>query len=110
MTRHVWITQLLDKDRHCIVAALAEADSQEDAEARIAAPLLRQVDAAIERGIMNPWCALCGSARDSWRVETRRARWRTLAEAEADPQLERLRAGNDLARALYGDTHRQRPN
>lgn len=108
--RRVWIAQCLCPDRHCILAALGEADSPEDAETEVAAKLRRQVAELVKQGAINPWCAICGARQPSWRVETGRTRWRTLPEAEADPLFQQLRAANDLTRAVFGDLHRTRPN
>jgi hypothetical protein len=90
----VRITQLLCPRRHCIVARAWESSRETDEQALEAARALwREM---VERGGMNPYCALCGST--DLQFETGQTRFRTLAEAE--PFLRAEEAKNLLTQAI----------
>lgn len=105
--RHVWIVQCLCPQRHAILAAAFECETASEREA-----LLVDARAAIDEGLLagalNPRCGLCHADASTWRYETRRTRFATLAEAEpvlresADEQA-RLRAllGSDTGAAWH---------
>lgn len=100
----VWISQCLCPARHCIVANAGEAADAADAEHLIAAPLRAAVFDMLTRCTINPWCGLCNASKDSWRYETRRTRFATMAEAM--PELHRLEAEQAVTSAIYGDMPR----
>lgn len=106
--RRVWICQCLCPSRHCILAMSGEADDEAAAE-RIKHALRRTVVESLQDGGINPWCALCGAQRATWRYELRRTAFATAEEAK--PHLERLEAENLAVNAVFGDLqHKQRPN
>jgi hypothetical protein len=105
--RRVWIVQCLCPARHCIAAVTAEADSIEGARP-IERELRRQLDEMMIAGAINPWCGLCGAERPTWRYETARTRFATMAEAQ--PELERSQAEQAVVNALFRDMPRGRPN
>ena len=108
MERRVWICQCLCPSRHCIMAASGEANSEAAAE-HIKHALRRTVVEALRLGEINPWCAMCGAKRATWRYELGRTPFATAEEAQ--PHLERRQAENMAVNALFGDLHRrQRPN
>jgi hypothetical protein len=105
----VWIAQCLCPQRHCILAASGEADSEPLAEEAVAAPLRKAVGELLQSAAVNPWCGLCRAPAESWIYELRRTRFQTMAEAA--PELKRLEREMAVARQLMGDSlHRQRPN
>jgi hypothetical protein len=82
----VWIVQCLCPRRHCIMAVAYEPGSMDHAAAEGA--LREAVARAIAGGLLNPWCALCGS-RD-FGYSAGRTPYRTIAEARAPlAELER---------------------
>jgi hypothetical protein len=87
----VWICQCLCPDRHTIIAAADEADSEANAGA-IRTTLRRQVLELLRTGAINPWCAICGAHRATWRYELARTKFQTMAEAA--PELARTEAEN----------------
>lgn len=105
----VWICQCLCPDRHAMLAIAGEADSEAEAQAAIRTTLRRNVIELLRIGALNPWCAICGAHRATWRYELARTRYATMEEAA--PELARLQVGNLTANILYGDTHRTtKPN
>jgi hypothetical protein len=76
------LIQLLCPSRHCIIAALYEAD---DAGAE-GARQIEHLEAFLAHGAINRHCGICGST--SLRYEDRITRFKTLEEA--------LAAGKDL--------------
>lgn len=109
MSRRVWIAQCLCPGRHAIMAAGGEARSAGEAEAKVRQPLREQVTVLLREKAINPWCAMCGAQAETWVFEVGRTKFATMAEAQ--PELTNTAAENELARALYGDLHRQgKPN
>lgn len=105
---HVWICQCLCPDRHCIMAAANEAESEKDAQ-RIRTELRRQAIEWLKSGALNNWCGLCGAGVATWRYELRRTRFATMAEAM--PHLRQTEAENVAANLVWGDLHRTtKPN
>lgn len=104
----VWICQCLCPDRHCILATAGEADTETEAAESVRTPLRRQIVGLLGSGAMNPWCALCGANRATWRYELRRTAFATLDEAV--PALNELEARNLATNRIWGDLHRTRPN
>lgn len=104
----VYIAQCLCPQRHAIIAAADEADSEADAE-RVRTALRRQVISLLKSGALNGWCAICGAKRATWRYEVRRTVFATMAEAL--PHLQQVEAENIGTNLVYGDLERrQRPN
>jgi hypothetical protein len=105
----VWICQCLCPDRHCILATAGTAESETEAEALVRAPLRRELVGLLKEGLLNPWCALCGSNRATWKYELRRTAFATIEEAT--PLLRELEERNLATNQAWGDTHRTtRPN
>jgi len=100
----VWIAQCLCPDRHAILAASGEADSEPAAMSTIAWPLREAIEAALHTGVLNPWCGLCKAGSETWRYEVGRTRYRTMAEAE-NP-LRENEAKQAATRAAFGDMKR----
>jgi len=108
MTPHVWITQCLCPQRHCIVMSAGEAESRSVAEVKVAAPLRERVATLLATRELNPWCGLCGARAGTWKFELARTRWRTMTEAM--PEAKQLEAEQVMTAALWGDVHREKPN
>ena len=106
-TTHVWMTQCLCPQRHCIVMSAGEAESRDVAEVKVAAPLRERVATQLATRELNPWCGLCGARSGTWTYELARTRFRSMAEAM--PELKRLEAEQAVARAVLGDRP-ERPN
>ena len=104
----VWICQCLCPDRHCILASAAEADTEAEAVELVRAPLRRRIVELLGSGTMNPWCALCGANRATWRYELRRTRFSTMEQAM--PTLRVIEVKNMQTNLLWGDLHKTRPN
>ncbi len=105
----VWICQCLCPGRHCILATAGEAETEAEAEEGLRAPLQAQVAYFLASRAGNPWCALCGAHRATWRFELRRTRFATMEEAT--PALMEAEARNLATNALWGDLHKtSRPN
>ena len=104
----VWITQCLCPQRHCILATAGEASGRTEAEAKVKAPLVEQVADLLATRELYPWCGLCGARSGTWRYELDRTRWRTMAEAFSE--LKDCETEQAVARAVFGDLHRERPN
>jgi hypothetical protein len=77
----VWIAQCLCPQRHCILSAAGEADSEADAVQNVEAPLREQIADALQSTVLNPWCGLCRAPSDEWFYDLGRTGWRTLDEA-----------------------------
>jgi hypothetical protein len=107
MTRRVWVAQCLCPDRHCILAAANEAETEVEAQA-IKKELRQQVVAAVQSGAFHGSCAICGADRATWKYEVGRTPWETMAEAH--PHLIRIQNENLATNALFGDLHKSRPN
>jgi hypothetical protein len=105
--RRVWVAQCLCPDRHCIVAAANEANSEAEAQ-EITVQLRRQVTELLRSGAINPWCGICGAKRATWKYELGRTMFATIHEAS--PHLARLERENATARELFGDLHKGRPH
>jgi len=104
----VWICQCLCPDRHCVLAAAGEADTEADAVERVRTPLRRDIVGLLRTGILNPWCALCNANRATWRYELRRTAFATMDEAA--PYLKEVEAANLATNRAWGDLHKTRPN
>lgn len=101
--RRVWVAQLLCGDnRHMIAGLAGECDDEQDADRVLGRPLWPQV----ERLGVNPWCAICGSPREKWRVELGRTVWKTMDEA--NKPLKQNASEQALANILLG-THGPKP-
>lgn len=108
MAAHVWICQCLCPDRHAMMASVDEAESEADAQ-RIKTELRRKVIEWLKDGVMNPWCAICGAKRATWRYELRRTVWASMEEAM--PHMRQTEEENLAANLVWGDTHRTtKPN
>jgi|SRR5580693_901572 hypothetical protein len=98
MTRRVWIAQCLcGPQRHCLLAAAGEADSEDQARREVEAPLRANISEALRSAVLNPWCGLCGARSDIWFYDVGCTRWATLAEAlpamrESERQQAMMRA------------------
>jgi hypothetical protein len=99
----VWISQCLCPQRHCIAAAVAEAEDRKEALRVVEASLREQLDSLG----LNPWCGLCRAPRDSWVFELAPTVWSSMAEAL--PALRAAAAGQRVIAAIFGDLG-QRPN
>jgi hypothetical protein len=100
----VWICQCLCPDRHCILAAAGEADTVTQAESAVRTPLRRKTLELLRDQTFNPWCALCGANRATWKYELRRTRFATMEEA--NPHLHETEAANMATNAAWGDIHK----
>jgi hypothetical protein len=107
LARRVWITQCLCPQRHCILASAGEADSQSTADATVKAPLVERVAVLLARGVLDPWCGLCGSRSETWTYELARTRYRNMEEAV--PELKKAESEQQLtASVLRRSTPRAR--
>jgi len=107
--RRVWICQCLCPSRHCIVASTDEAESEAEAKKTVRAPLRRQVAEMLSSGAINPWCAMCGAKRSTWRYELGRTVFGSMEEAL--PAMQEMQARNMVANRIFGDLHRTtKPN
>lgn len=104
----VWICQCLCPERHCILAAVGEAESEQEADETVRIPLRRKIVESLTARTLNPWCALCNANRATWRYELRRTKFATLAEAT--PDLVQLQLQNMATNAVWGDLHKTKPN
>jgi hypothetical protein len=104
----VWLCQCLCPARHAILASAGEAESELDAVDTIRDPLREKLAEIIGAGLFNPWCALCGAHRDTWRFELSRTRFATMEEAM--PVLRQAEAVNIAMNPTIGDLHKTRPN
>lgn len=92
-----------------MLAAAGEAETEAEAEKSVRAPLRRKILGLLRDSLINPWCAICGAHRATWRHELRRTRYGTLAEAE--PELRETEARNVATNRVWGDIHRtSKPN
>jgi hypothetical protein len=97
----VWICQCLCPSRHCMLATVGEAESEEEARNWVRAPLRRKMVEALNEGILNPWCALCGAIPAKWRLELRRTEFATMEEAI--PHMHEIEARNIATNRAWGD-------
>jgi hypothetical protein len=104
----VWICQCLCPDRHCIMAAVCEAETETEADTAVRAPLRRTLQELLQNRTVNPTCALCGAHRATWRFELGRTRFATMEDA--GPELAELQAQNLATNLAFGDLHKTRPN
>jgi hypothetical protein len=86
------------------MATAGEAKTEPEAERMVAGPLREQLDRWLTAGVMNPWCSLCRAPRSSWRYETARTRFTTMAEAA--PELKSIEAEMAVTREVFGDIPR----
>lgn len=105
--RRVWIAQCLCPDRHCILAAADEAETEQEAIG-IRTRLHDQVVSLVRSGAINPWCGLCNAAQSTWHFEVGRTRWRTMAEALPAMRAEELKQA--VTSVVFGDLHKGKPN
>lgn len=103
----VWICQCLCPDRHCMLAIVGEAESEEEAKSGVSAPLRRKMVEALNEGILNPWCNLCGADRATWRYELRRTKFATMEEAI--PHMHEIEAANIATNWVWATCTRKRP-
>jgi hypothetical protein len=96
----VWIAQCLCPRRHAILAAAGEAEDERTASDGLVEPLDRHVASLLASGEFDPWCGICRAPSDQWRIELRRTRFRSMAEAA--PELVRLQAEQATTRAVLG--------
>jgi hypothetical protein len=108
MVKRVWIAQCLCPARHCIMATAGEAMTPAEVEERVTRPLRDKVMRWLLDGTINPWCALCDAKAETWHFETGRTRWASLDDAR--PELEKNQAEQAVTRAMWGDTHRRKPD
>lgn len=105
----VWLCQCLCPDRHCIMATAGEAYTEADAVSLVRAPLRRKVGELLGGALLNPWCALCGANRATWRYELRRTKFATMENAM--PELLVAEGANLVANLTWGDIHKtSKPN
>lgn len=95
----VWLCQCLCPNRHCILAAADEAETEQEAAA-IRETLERKLAELLRVHVFNPWCSLCGAALEAWRYELRRTPFATLDEAM--PALREAEARQLLTSRLLG--------
>lgn len=100
----VWIAQCLCPDRHCILANAGTGGNGANGGAVIEAALGLAIATMLRKGELNPWCGLCHAKAETWRLETRRTRFATMAEAM--PELRRLEAEQVATSAIFGDMPR----
>src|SRR5262249_39276135 len=98
---HVWICQCLCPQRHAILASTGEMEDAEQARRKIEVPLRHAIAELLEQQTLNPWCGLCNARVDTWFYETRRTKFRTMAEAA--PMLAATEAEMGITRAVFGD-------
>lgn len=98
----VWITQLLCPARHCIIAWADEAETDQQAVEGVEMRLRAFTRTSLRSGAINPHCAICGADKATWRYETRRTRFATMAEAE--PVLRGEEVKQSITNAIFGDT------
>lgn len=103
--RRVWVAQCLCPQQHAILAASAEADSEEAAQA-ISRLLREHVTKLLHDGLFNAWCGICHAASKTWRYELGRTRFVTMADAESE--LRRLERENIELGSINGRTARDR--
>jgi hypothetical protein len=99
--KHVWIAQCLCPRRHAIAAAAGEAESREEAQREIRAPLRGKIKQLLDTAAINPWCAICRAPAADWFIELGRTRFVTLEEAT--PTLQKTEIDNLISRARLGD-------
>ena len=105
----VWLCQCLCPSRHCMLATLGEAETEAEALTAVRAPLRRKLVQLVRDGAINPWCALCGANRATWRYELRRTEFATLDAAVSKAKV--LEAENAITNERFGDLHlTQKPN
>jgi|SRR5579875_33579 len=75
----IYITQLLCPQRHAILAIAFESDGSAKHILETEARFKQKVGELVERGLMNPRCALCGSQELAY--ETARSVFHTMKEA-----------------------------
>ena len=92
----VHICQMLCPERHAIFALAYEEEemSDEDAIQHANATL----DEAVQSGIMNRWCGICGSK--DLKPECGRTKFTTMEEAK--PHLKKAQEENLVSRAFLG--------
>lgn len=72
MTR-VWVARCVCPSGHEILALCDAADGQEEAAAKIQAPLRGLVQEWIRRGVLASWCSKCGSRRWNYEISPAKA-------------------------------------
>lgn len=97
----LWITQCLCPQRHAMMATTGEADDIESARRIVETPLRDAIATMLRERRINPWCGLCHAMSDTWRYETARTRFATMAEAK--PTLERMQDEQIAIGALVGE-------
>ena len=97
----VWLAQCLCPQRHCILAAIHEADGEAEARAVILSPLREQIEGMLKIKALNPWCGICRSPIERWSYEVGRTHWTTMAEAE--PHVRQLEAEQIATGLMFGE-------
>lgn len=91
------------------MATAGEADTEADAMTLVHTPLRREVAELLGAALLNPWCALCGPNRATWRYELRRTKFATMEDAM--PELLATEGANLVANLIWGDLHKtSKPN
>jgi hypothetical protein len=88
-----------------MLATVGEAATEAEAEVAVCAPLRRKVVEALNEGIINPWCAMCGANQATWNYETRPTRFATMEEAI--PHMHEAEAANIATNRVWGDLHKK---
>lgn len=101
--KKVYLIQALCPKRHAIMA-MAQETTRTNAEA-LRDLLVEQVDVAINRRVIDPWCGICGARRTEWIFEVGETGFTTLQEAE--PELRAIELENRLTRAAI-DAHKRK--
>src|SRR5262245_24072905 len=100
----VWLAQCLCPQRHCIMAAAAEAGTEEVAREAALEPLRMAIEAALCSFKLNPWCGICEAPAQQWTFEIGRTPYHSLAEAKAP--LEEEERKQRATAAVFGDMKR----
>lgn len=90
----IHIIQCLCPQRHAIYAIAYDPDFMADDVAM--AEFREQVTEWIRKGVINPWCGICGSRE--WAYEQRSTKYKTVSEAR--PELKMLELENMLSRHI----------
>jgi len=85
MKAAVYIAQVLCPDRHCILAAAMECETQEEID-QFKAEFEKQFSGLIAGKHIDPWCGICQSRH--LRAEMKKTKFATLEEA--NPHIEAL--------------------
>lgn len=95
----ILIVQALCPARHCIVAVSGEGEPDQ-----LALLLRKALELAIEKPLINPWCALCGAPQTTWTYEPGQTKFSSMEEAR--PELAKLEAEQLATRQAMIDSGR----